>query len=125
MRRLSWSQGKGWGLRFRYRFPEARSLTGVDLSPHFLAVARVTQRRRGVPAFVVPGFSFRVQVQVHLLLHFLAVARVTQRCRGVPAFVVPGFRFRVQGQVHLSPQFLAVARVTQRRRGELAFAVTG
>ncbi|KAK9836264.1 hypothetical protein WJX81_000487 [Elliptochloris bilobata] len=33
-------------LELRRRFPDARSLTGVDLSPHFLAVARVTQRRR-------------------------------------------------------------------------------
>ena len=32
------------------QFPEAHSLTGVDLSPHFLAVARVTQRRRGAPS---------------------------------------------------------------------------
>ncbi len=31
------------------RFPDARTLTGVDLSPHFLAVARVLQSRRGAP----------------------------------------------------------------------------
>ncbi len=31
------------------RFPGARTLTGVDLSPHFLAVARVLQSRRGAP----------------------------------------------------------------------------
>ena len=45
-------------LELRRRFPEARSLTGVDLSPHFLAVARVTQRRRGAAPFAVPDLCW-------------------------------------------------------------------
>ena len=45
-----WNPGTGLStLELRRRFPEAQSLKGVDLSPHFLAVARVMQRRRGAP----------------------------------------------------------------------------
>ena len=82
------AHGGGAGLstlELRRRFPEARSLTGVDLSPHFLAVARVTQRRRGAPRLVVPGEGFRFRYRyrfpearaltgMDLSLHCLAVA---------------------------------------------------